>query len=94
MTTKLIKTTDTLRLVTGKLAPYVDVAWQDYTLDELEVLLQHVVRFELEHNNYSRHKEYKDKKGANVEVFRSGNLLKLSSLGDVLLVVQDGNFGV
>ncbi|ELA08610.1 hypothetical protein MOMA_08611 [Moraxella macacae 0408225] len=94
MATKLIKTANTLRLVTGKLAPYLDINWQDYTLDELESLLQHVVRFELEHNDYLRHKDYKDDKGANVAVFRSSNLLKLSSLGDVLLVVQDGHFGV
>lgn len=92
MTTKVIKIEQHLRFITGSLAPYVELDWQAFSLEQLESLLEQVVRFELENNNYARHKEYKDTKGANVEVFRLNNTLKISSLGDVLLVVQDTNF--
>lgn len=92
MTTKVIKTDHALRFITGALAQYIELDWHSFSLEQLEVLLEQVVRFELENNNYARHKEYKDTKGANVEVFRYGNTLKISSLGDVLLVVQDTNF--
>lgn len=92
MTTKVIKIDTGLRLITGALAPYIELDWQDFSLEQLERLLEQVVRFELENNNYARHKEYKDTKGANVEVFRYGHSIKISSLGDVLLVVQDTNF--
>lgn len=94
MTTKVINTPNALRFVTGSLAPYIELDWHAFSLEQLETLLDSVVRFEIEHNNYLRHQEYKDKKGANIEVFRFGNTLKLSSLGDTLLVVQDNNFAV
>lgn len=93
MTTKVLKVDNNVRMITGKLAPYLELDWADYSLAQLEVLLEHIVRFEIEHN-YTRHKDYKDKKGANIEVFRSGHLIKVSSLGDELLVIQDGNFGL
>lgn len=93
MTTKVVNFENNLRMITGKLAPYLDLDWTSYSLEELEILLKHVVRFEIEYN-YRRHKDYKDKKGANVEVFRSGKLLKVSSLNHELLVIQDGNFGL
>lgn len=92
MTTKVIKTAQGLRFITGGLAPYIELDWQAFSLEQLESLLEKVVRFELENNHYARHKEYKDTKGANVEVFRYGNTLKISSLSDVLLVIQDNCF--
>lgn len=91
MTTKVIKIEQGLRFITGTLAPYIELDWQAFSLEKLETLLEQVVRFELENNKYARHKEYKDAKGANVEVFRLNNTLKISSLGDVLLVVQDNH---
>lgn len=88
MTTKVIKTGKATRMVTGKLAPYLELDWASYTVDELKEVLKHAIRFEIEHN-FRRHKDYKDKVGANVEVIHEGNLLKVKSVGDELLVVQD-----
>ncbi|MFW2177096.1 MULTISPECIES: hypothetical protein [unclassified Moraxella] len=91
MTTKVVKIDNAVRMVTGKLAPYLDVDWTAYSFDELKTLLVHVIRFEIEHN-YRRHKDYKDKVGANIEVINSGHTLRVVSVGDELLVVQDGEF--
>lgn len=88
MTTIVVKTDKATRMVTGKLAPYLQLDWGQYNVEELKELLKHAIRFEIEHN-FRRHKDYKDKVGANIEVFHSGNLLKVVSVGDELLVVQD-----
>lgn len=88
MTTIVTKTANANRMVTGKLAPYIDIDWADYSLDELKDLLQHAIRFEIEHN-FRRHKDYKDRVGANIEIAQHGLQLKVMSLGDELLVVQD-----
>ena len=91
MTTLVTKTGDNVRLVTGKLADYITINWSDFSLTQLETLLPQIIRFEIE-NNYQRHKDYKDKHGANVEVFRKGEVIRVSSQGDELLVIQDSKF--
>lgn len=88
MTTKVVKTDTATRMITGKLAPYLELDWASYDIDSLKTLLKHAICFEIEHN-YHRHKEYKDKVGANVEILQEGQLLKVKSLNDELLVVQD-----
>ena len=47
-----------------------------------------MVRFEIEHN-FRRHKDYKDSKGANIQVFNDANELKVTSLKDELLIIRD-----
>jgi hypothetical protein len=91
MTTKVVKTDNMIRMITGKLAPYIDLDWASYSFPELKILLKHVVSFEVEHN-YRRHKEYKDHVGANVEVIQDENTLMVMSQNDELLVVKDGHF--
>lgn len=88
MTTKVVKIDHKVRMITGKLAPYLEVQWESYTLAELQALLEHVVRFEIDHN-FHRHKDYKDSKGANIEVFNDGNELRVTSLKDELLIIRD-----
>lgn len=90
MTTKVVKVGNVHRMITGKLAPYIDLDWTAYDSEALKEILKHAIRFEIE-NNYRRHKDYKDKVGANVEVIQEGNVIKIISVGDELLVVQDVN---
>ena len=92
MTTKVVKVDNKIRMITGKLAPYLDLAWEDYTLTELQGLLANAIRFEIEHN-FRRHKDYKDSKGANIEVFNDGIELRVTSLKDELLVIHESEFG-
>ena len=82
MTTKVVKIDNKIRMITGKLAPHLEIQWEHYTLAELQSLLATVVRFEIEHN-FRRHKDYKDSKGANIQVF------KVTSLKDELLIIRD-----
>lgn len=88
MTTIVTKTATATRMITGKLAPYIDIDWASYDLEALKTVLKYAIRFEIE-NNYRRHKDYKDKVGANIEVIQEGNVIKIVSVGDELLVVQD-----
>ena len=88
MTTKVVKTDTATRMITGKLAPYLELDWASYDTDRLKDVLKHAIRFEIEHN-FRRHKDYKDKVGANIEIVQDGNRLTVKSLGDELLVVQD-----
>lgn len=88
MATKVVPLTQGIRIVSGKLVPYVELDWASYSLEELVVLLEEVMRIEVEHN-YRRHKDYKDKKGANIEVYRGINYIKVSSVGDELIYIQD-----
>ena len=78
MTTKVVKVDNKIRMITGKLAPYLDLAWEDYTLTELQGLLANVIRFEIEHN-LRRHKDYIE--------------LRVTSLKDELLVIHESEFG-
>lgn len=88
MATKVIPLTQGVRIISGKLVPYMELDWARYDLEELSVLLAEVMRIEIEHN-HTRHKGYKDKKGANVEVYQGINYIKVSSVGDELLYIQD-----
>ncbi|MFL0427335.1 hypothetical protein ACH0AB_03930 [Moraxella sp. 179-F 1C4 NHS] len=88
MTTKVVKIDNKVRMITGKLAPHLEIQWEHYTLGELQALLETVVRFEIEHN-FRRHKDYKDSKGANIQVFNDANELKVTSLKDELLIIRD-----
>lgn len=88
MTTKVVKVGNVHRMITGKLAPYIDLDWTAYDSEALKEILKHAIRFEIEHN-FHRHKDYKDKVGANIEIVPEGSLIKVKSLGDELLVVQD-----
>lgn len=90
MTTIVTKTATATRMITGKLAPYIELDWASYDFETLKTVLKHAIRFEIEHN-YRRHKDYKDKVGANVEVIQEGHMIKIVSMGDELLVVQDIN---
>lgn len=91
MTTKVVKTATGMRMITGKLSPYLELDWAAYSLPELKILLKQVVRFEVEHNHH-RHKDYKDRVGANIEVYLQGAELKVMSLQDELLVIKEGDF--
>lgn len=88
MSTKVVPLAQGVRIVSGKLTPYVEIDWGKYSMDELVVLLEEVMRVEVEHN-YTRHKDYKDKKGANIEVYKGINHIKVSSVGDELIYIQD-----
>ena len=88
MTTKVVKIDNKVRMITGKLAPHLEIQWEHYTLAELQSLLETVVRFEIEHN-YGRHQDYKDSKGANIELYYHANELKVTSLKDELLIIRD-----
>ena len=88
MTTKVVKIDNKVRMITGKLAPHLEIQWEHYTLAELQSLLETVVRFEIEHN-FRLHKDYKDSKGDNIQVFNHANELKVTSLKDELLIIRD-----
>lgn len=88
MTTKVVKIDKKVRMITGKLAPYIEMQWEEFSLAELHALLERVVRFEIEHN-YGRHQDYKDSKGANIELYYHVNELKVTSLKDELLIIKD-----
>lgn len=88
MSTKVIPLTQGVRIVSGRLAPHIEIDWAGYSMAELEMLLAEVMRIEVEHNQ-PLHKGFKDKKGANVEVFKGLNHIKVSSVGEELLYIQD-----
>lgn len=88
MATKVIPLNKGVRIISGKLVPYLEINWADYSLTQLTTLLDEVLRIEIEHNP-TRHKHYKDQKGANVEIHQGINQLTISSLGNELLYIKD-----